>query len=69
MTDMNEAEVLLAASRLAHEKGDSQFAAELLKKALEQDPLLLNHVSGDFEAEGVEQQAKRAYSVMNPFGI
>ena len=40
-----------------------------LKKALEVNPFLLDNVTGDFQAEGVEQQVKRAYSNMNPFGL
>ena len=62
-------DVLLLASQVARAKGDDAKAVELLKKALELNPFLLDNVSGDFEAEGVEEQTKRAYSMMNPFGI
>ena len=62
-------DVLLLASQVARAKGDDAKAVELLKKALELNPFLLDNVSGDFEAEGIEEQTKRAYSMMNPFGI
>ena len=62
-------DVLMLASQVARAKGDDNQAVELLKKALELNPFLLDNVSGDYEAEGVEQQVKRAYSNLNPFGI
>jgi tetratricopeptide (TPR) repeat protein len=62
-------DVLMLASQIARAKGDDAQAVEYLKKALELNPFLLDNVSGDFEAEGVEEQTKRAYSMMNPFGI
>jgi HlyD family secretion protein len=58
-----------AAAQVARAKGDDRTAADLLKKALEVNPFLLDNVTGDFQAEGVEQQVKRAYSNMNPFGL
>ena len=62
-------DVLMLASQVARAKGDDKAAADLLKKALEVNPFLLDNVTGDFQAEGVEQQVKRAYSNMNPFGL
>jgi tetratricopeptide (TPR) repeat protein len=62
-------DVLMLASQVARAKGDDGTAVELLKKALELNPFLLDNVSGDYEAEGIEEQTKRAYSMMNPFGI
>ena len=49
--------------------GDKQGAQEDMAKVLELNPDELNSVSGDYTAEGIEQQVKRAYSAMNPFGL
>lgn len=65
----DQEDVLLLASQVARAKGDDAKAVELLKRALEVNPFLLDDVSGDFEAEGIEEQTKRAYSMMNPLGI
>ena len=62
-------DVLMLASQVARAQGNDQRAVELLRKALELNPFLLDNVSGDFEAEGIEEQTRRAYSMMNPFGI
>jgi hypothetical protein len=40
-----------------------------MQKVLELNPNETADVNGDYSAEGVEQQVKRAYSNMNPFGI
>lgn len=99
----DEEEVLLAAARIAHAKGnddnalniynkvvdinpfqvdayrergqikfnrgDKRGAQEDMQKVLELNPNETADVNGDYSAEGVEQQVKRAYSNMNPFGI
>jgi hypothetical protein len=36
---------------------------------LELDPKTAENINGDFSAEGVEEQVKRAYSAINPFGL
>lgn len=55
--------------KIRFDKGDKQGAEEDMKKVLELNPEELSDISGDYKAEGVEEQVKRAYSMMNPFGI
>lgn len=55
--------------KIRFDRGDKTGAEEDMKKVLEINPEELSGVSGDFKAEGVEEQVKRAYSMMNPFGI
>lgn len=55
--------------KLHYDQGHTKEAEADMKKVLELNPQQLADVSGDYSAEGVEQQTKRAYSVMNPFGI
>lgn len=62
-------DVLMLASKVARAKGDDKTAVELLKRALELNPFLLDNVSGDYEAEGIEHKVKQAYSMMNPLGL
>lgn len=50
-------------------RGDKRGAQEDMQKVLELNPNETADVNGDYSAEGVEQQVKRAYSNMNPFGI
>lgn len=50
-------------------RGDKDGAQEDMQKVLELNPNETADVNGDYSAEGVEQQVKRAYSNMNPFGI
>ena len=40
-----------------------------MEKVLELNPNEMADVSGDYSAEGIEQQVKQAYSNLNPFGI
>lgn len=55
--------------QICFEMGDKKGAEEAMQKVLELDPQALNGISGDYEAEGIEQKVKQAYSFMNPFGI
>jgi len=55
--------------KIYYDQGKLKLAEENMKKVLELNPQQLADVSGDYSAEGVEQQMKRAYSMMNPFGI
>ena len=52
-----------------YDKGDKKGAEEDMQKVLELDPQALNGISGDYEAEGIEQKVKQAYTFLNPFGI
>ena len=51
------------------DKGDKQGAQDDMAKVLELCPDEMTALTGDYTAEGIEQQVKRAYSMMNPFGI
>lgn len=55
--------------QIKFELGDKGGAQEDMQKVLELNPNEIADVNGDYSAEGVEQQVKRAYSNMNPFGI
>ena len=55
--------------KLRYDAGDKQGAEEDMQKVLELNPQEMADVSGDYSAEGIEQQVKRAYSNLNPFGI
>ena len=55
--------------RLHFDRGEKEAAEADMQKLLELNPDELSGVSGDYKAEGVEEQVKRAYSMMNPFGI
>ena len=55
--------------KIRFDQGDKAGAEEDMKKVLEINPEELSGVSGSYQAEGVEEQVKRAYSMMNPFGI
>jgi tetratricopeptide (TPR) repeat protein len=51
------------------EQGDKEGAAEDMAKVLELDPKTVADVSGEYSAEGVEQQVKKAYDSINPLGL
>ena len=55
--------------QLRFDTGDKQGAKEDMEKVLELCPEEMNGVNGDYTAEGIEQQVRRAYSALNPFGI
>ena len=55
--------------KIRFDKGDKKGAEEDMKKVLELNPEELAGINGDYKAEGIEEQVKRAYSMMNPFGI
>ena len=55
--------------QIKFDRGDKGGAQEDMQKVLELNPNETVDVNGDYSAEGVEQQVKRAYSNMNPFGI
>lgn len=55
--------------QIKFDRGDKDGAQEDMQKVLELNPNETADVNGDYSAEGVEQQVKRAYSNMNPFGI
>lgn len=55
--------------QIKFDRGDKGGAQEDMQKVLELNPNETADVNGDYSAEGVEQQVKRAYSNMNPFGI
>lgn len=71
VTELNPFHVEAYAERgkLYYDHNDKRHAEEDMKKVLELNPQQMADVSGDYSAEGVEQQMKRAYSMMNPFGI
>lgn len=62
-------DVLLLCARVAEAKGDTAGANALYEKIKEVNPFWLQDVSGDFTAEGIEEQVKRAYSAINPLGL
>lgn len=55
--------------KIRFDRGDKKGAEEDMQKVLELNPHALDSISGDYEAEGIEQRVKAAYSFMNPFGI
>jgi tetratricopeptide (TPR) repeat protein len=55
--------------QIRFDRGDKKGAEEDMQKVLELDPQALNGISGDYEAEGIEQKVKQAYTFLNPFGI
>lgn len=55
--------------KLKLEQGDKQGAEEDMRRLLELNPGELDGTNGEYEAEGVEQMMKRAYSPINPFGL
>lgn len=55
--------------QLRFDMGDKQGAKEDMEKVLELCPEEMTGVNGDYTAEGIEQQVRRAYSALNPFGI
>ena len=55
--------------KIRFERGDKEGAKEDMEKVLELNPNEMADVSGDYSAEGIEQQVKQAYSNLNPFGI
>ena len=55
--------------RIRYERGDKQGAEEDMQKVIELNPDELADVSGNYEAEGIEQKVRQAYSNMNPFGL
>ncbi|MCR5680210.1 MAG: tetratricopeptide repeat protein [Prevotella sp.] len=55
--------------RLRYDQGDRKGAEDDMQKLLELNPNETNTVSGDYEANGVEQKTRQAYSNMNPFGL
>ena len=55
--------------KIRFDRGDKQGAEEDMQKVLELNPHALDSISGEYEAEGIEQRVKNAYSFMNPFGI
>ena len=55
--------------KLKMEQGDKRGAEEDMRHLLELNPGELDGTNGEYEAEGVEQMMKRAYSPINPFGL
>ncbi len=55
--------------RVKFEMGDTSGATSDVEKLLELMPDALSDISGDYSAEGIEHKVKRAYSMMNPYGI
>ena len=55
--------------KLKLEQGDKQGAEEDMRRLLELNPGELDGTNGEYQAEGVEQMMKRAYSPINPFGL
>lgn len=55
--------------KLRLDKGDKQGAQEDMEKVLELSPAEMEGITGDYTAEGIEQQVRRAYSAVNPFGL
>ncbi len=55
--------------KICFDRGDKKQAEEDMQKVLELNPQQMADVSGSYSAEGVEQQMKRTYSMLNPFGI
>lgn len=51
------------------QQGDKAGAEEDMKQVLELDPNNGADVSGDYSAEGVEAQVRKAYKENNPFGL
>jgi tetratricopeptide (TPR) repeat protein len=71
ITEMNpfQIDAYRERGKIRFDKGDKQGAQEDLQKVLELDPKTAENINGDFSAEGVEEQVKRAYSAINPFGL
>jgi len=55
--------------KIKYDLGDKQGAQEDLQKVLELNPSELADVSGDYSAEGIEEKVRKAYTVLNPFGL
>ena len=55
--------------QLKYDQGDKQGAEEDMQKVLELNPDAMSNVSGDYQAEGIEQKIMRRYSNLNPLGI
>lgn len=55
--------------QLKYDRGDKQGAEEDMQKVLELNPDAMSNVSGDYQAEGIEQKIMRRYSNLNPLGI
>ena len=63
------ADAFLERGRLYYDQGDKQAAEADMQKYLELRPQEMEGVNGKYEAEGVEEMMKRAYSAINPFGL
>ena len=63
------AQALLMRGKLYYEQGKHEQAMSCMNKALKLNPQQIDHVSGDFKAEGTEHKAKRKGSALNPFGL
>ena len=55
------------AIRLA--QGDTKGAEEDMRSVLELDPKMVEGVSGDYTAEGVEHKVRTAYKSVDPLGL
>ncbi len=64
-----QADAFRERGKLSFDKGDKQAAEEDMRKYLELRPEEMEGVNGQYEAEGVEEMMKRAYSPINPFGL
>ena len=63
------AQTLLVRGKHHYEQGRHEQAMSCMNKALKLNPQQIDHVSGDFKAEGTEHKAKRKGSALNPFGL
>ncbi|MBQ8463354.1 MAG: tetratricopeptide repeat protein [Prevotella sp.] len=55
--------------KIRYDRGDKQGAEEDMQKVLELNPNALADVSGEYSAEGIEEKVKKAYTILNPFGL
>lgn len=63
------AQALLVRGKQYYEQGHHEQAMSCMSKALKLNPQQIDHVNGDFKAEGTEHKAKRKGSALNPFGL
>lgn len=71
MIDLNpfQLDAFRERGKTRYDLGDKKGAEEDMQKVLELNPGELEGVNGEYQAEGVEQMMKRAYSAINPFGL
>ena len=55
--------------QLKFNAGDKIGAEQDMQTVLELDPQQLANVSGEYSADGIEQQVRQAYSAANPLGL